>query len=191
MARTNDATADLYHEPINWGKVAKIGVPILAVAGIGTFIGVSTMKGDRTETAVKEPATHVYSGPVEGTVPQGPPIVAKYDPSNINQVASAFVTYVRDGNKKGLKDVTLGMSGSDYQTLSSGKIETFEITGSKEISLPQSQKELTLKEYGIQFDKTAIIDIRVKLDWMDDPTGVRLDMGYSAKTDSWYVTNVF
>jgi hypothetical protein len=113
----------------------------------------------------------------------------EYDPSDINQVASAFVKYVRDGNEKGLKDVTLGLS--NYGILGRVRVEYFEVMDSKEITLTQSQRDLTLNEYGIPFDKTAIIDLSVKVNKLDHTTGVTLHMGYSSETNRWYVTGVF
>lgn len=190
MARSNGATADLYHEPINWRKVAGIGIPTLAAAGIATFIGVSSMKGDRVETAAREPATHVYSGPIEGTVPQGPPIVAKYDPGDINQVASTFVAYVRDGNKKGLKDVTLG-NISNYGILERDDFGGFEVTGFTEREVTQLQRELALEKYGIEINKSASLDLGIRNVSDNNITGTTLGMAYSNKTKSWYVISVF
>jgi hypothetical protein len=176
------------HKGLNWKQKAGIGIGTVIVIG-----GVA--KGPDIADYIKR---H-YLSPAQSasrveTVPapsSQPPIVAKYDPSNINQVASAFVTYVRDGNKKGLKDVTLGMSGSDYYILSLGKIENFEIAAIAEGPLTESQKELALEKYGIPLEKSATVNLGVKLNTRDDITGANLGMVYSDKTKSWYIISVF
>ncbi len=190
MARSNGATADLYREPINWRKAARIGVPLVTGLGVLTFIGINSMKGDKTETVVREPAAHVYSGPVEGTVPEGSPIVAKYDPSNINHVASVFVNYVREGDRRGLRDVTLG-NISNYGILERDGFEGFEIAKVSELTLGQRRKELLTNEYGMSIEKLASVSLGLRFGDMDDLTGAKLQMVYSDEKKSWYVIDAF